>query len=209
MGNLASVLDELLAADPHDLPGSELGAEITEGRQQANRADGLYLKQLAVMDRTGAAQADYVSTQAWARAALRIDPRRASRDVHLARDLVDGLPLTLAALCDGSISIDHAQVIASIRGIVSDEYLSACEPHLVDAATWKNPKELRKVTAHVVHSHRPDKAARNDEDDYLARALFASTTIAGMGVGNFTLHPAGMELFQSRVARLQPAGRRR
>jgi hypothetical protein len=199
MGNLASVLDELLALDPRDLPGPELASEITEGRRQANRADGLYLKQLVVLDRSGAALADYGSTQAWAKAALRLDPRRASRDVYLARDLTDGLALTFAALCDGSISIEHAQVIASIRGIVSDEYLAACEPHLVDAATWKTPQQLRKVTAHVVHSHRPDKATRNEEDDYAARSLFASRTIGGMGVGNFTLHPAGMELFLSAL----------
>jgi hypothetical protein len=179
MGNLASVLDELLALDPRDVPGPELGSEITEGRRQANRADGLYLKQLVVLDGSGAAQADYGSTQAWAKAELRLTPARASRDVHLARDLSDGLPLTFAALCDGSISIEHAQVIASIRGIVSDEYLAACEPHLVDAATWKTPQQLRKVTAHVVHSHRPDKAARNEEDDYAARSLHASTTIGG------------------------------
>lgn len=103
MGNLASVLDELLAPDPRDVPGPELCSEITEGRRQANRADGLYLKQLVVLDRSGAALADYGSTQAWAKTELRLAPARASRDVHLARDLADGLPLTLAALCDGRI----------------------------------------------------------------------------------------------------------
>jgi hypothetical protein len=195
MGNLASVLDELLAVDPRELPGPALESEITEGRRQANRADGWYLIQLEAMDRSGAALADHGSTQAWVRAVLRVSPSRAARDVHLARDLVDGLPLTLAALCDGSISLEHAQVIASIRGIVSEEYLAAAEPHLVDAATWKNPTELRRVCAHVVHSHRPDKATRSEADDYTARALHASTTIGGMGVGNFTLHAAGMELF--------------
>jgi hypothetical protein len=65
----------------------------------------------------------------------------------------------------------------------------------VRAATWKNPVELRRVCAHVVHSCAPDRAARDEQDDYAARALHASTTIAGMGVGNFTLHPAGMETF--------------
>jgi hypothetical protein len=121
MGNLSSVLDELLSVDPRELPGPVLAAELSAGRRQRNRADGLYLRQLEVMDRTGAVLADYGSTQAWVRAVLLLSPSRASRDVHLARDLADGLPLTLAALTDGSISLDHAQVIASIRGVVPDD----------------------------------------------------------------------------------------
>jgi Domain of unknown function (DUF222) len=159
----------------------------------------VYLKQLAVLDRTGAALADYGSTAAWARAVLLLSPARASRDVHLARDLVDGLPLTFAALADGSISLEHAQVIAAIRGVVPDAALVAAEPHLVDAATWKTPTELRTVCVHVVHSCAPDRAARDEQTDYEARSLHASVTIAGMGVGNFVLHPAGMETFTTAL----------
>jgi Domain of unknown function (DUF222) len=198
MGNLGSVLDQLLAWDPHDVPGSVLGAEIGEERRQANRLDGAYLKKLAVFDSTGASTAEFGSTQGWARATLRLSPSRASRDVHLARDL-QALPLTRAALEAGDISLEHAQVIAGLRGLVDDEVLAAVEPHLVDAAGWKNPTELRRVTAHVLHSHAREKAARSEQDDYDARALFSSTTIVGMGVGTFTLHPAGMEIVQTAL----------
>jgi hypothetical protein len=145
-----------------------------------------------VFDSTGGALAEFGSTQAWARATLRLSPSRASRDVHLARDLQQ-LPLTRAALQAGEISIDHAQVIAGLRGQVPDQVMGAVEPHLVDAAGWKNPTELRRVTAHVLHAHGRENAARSEQDDYQARSLHASRTIAGMGIGTFTLHPAGME----------------
>jgi hypothetical protein len=194
MGNLASVLDELLAPDPRDLPAVALLSEISESRRQVNRADGLYMRQLVVADRSGATQATHGSTQSWLSAALNVDPRRAHRDVGLARDLADALPLVLAALCDGSISLEHAQVIAGVRGRVPDEALRKAEPILVDAATWKTPRELGKVCAHLVHSCSPDKATRDEKDDYAARSLHASVTIGRMGVGNFVLHPAGMEL---------------
>ncbi|HTR71453.1 MAG TPA: DUF222 domain-containing protein [Mycobacteriales bacterium] len=198
MGNLGSVLDEMLALDPFDLPGPALGAEICEQRRAANRLDGAYLTMLAAYDSTGASTAEYGSTQAWARATLRMSPSRASRDVHLARDL-RCLPLTRAALEAGEISLDHALVIAGLRGLIPDEVMADVEGHLVDAAGWKNPVELRRVTAHVVHSYARDRTARDERDDYQARALFSSVTIGGMGVGNFTLHPAGMETVQTAL----------
>jgi hypothetical protein len=37
MGNLASVIDELLAVDPRELPGPALASELVEGRRQRNR----------------------------------------------------------------------------------------------------------------------------------------------------------------------------
>src|ERR1700742_4842464 len=131
MGNLGAVLDELLAADPHDVPGPVLADEINNLRRQTNRADGLYLRKLVVLDRSGAAQADHGSTQAWVQATMNVTPQRAHRDVCLPRYLTDALPLTFAALCGGSISIEHAQIIAGLRGKIPDEHLADVEPHLV------------------------------------------------------------------------------
>jgi hypothetical protein len=34
MGNLGSVIDELLAGDPYELPGPALASEISEDRRQ-------------------------------------------------------------------------------------------------------------------------------------------------------------------------------
>lgn len=199
MGNLGSVLDEAFVADPRELPGPALIEEIVELRRQANRVDGLYMKQLVIADRSGAVHADFNSTQAWVRTALNVTPGRAARDVRLARDLADHLQLTMSALCDGSISLDHASVIARLRHRIPAEAMAAAQPFLVEAATWKDPADLRKVCDDLVHRLAPDKATRDEKDDYQSRRLHASTTIGGMGVGDFLLHPAGMELFMTAM----------
>jgi len=75
--------------------------------------------------------------------------------------------------------------------------MTAAEPHLVDAATWKNPTQLRKVTAHVVHSYAPDKAARDEleplDKDERPTVVTIGAIIAGLiaiyGRGDFSTPP--------------------
>jgi hypothetical protein len=45
----------------------------------------------------------------------------------------------------------------------------------------------------VKHTWGRDKTRANEQDDYDNRSLHASTTIHGIGVGNWTLHPLGHE----------------
>jgi hypothetical protein len=193
MGNLASAVDELLALDADALSGPGLAETIIELRRQINRAEAAYLHLLERLDRTGAATADHGSTAAWVRAELHRSPAPASADVHLARDLADAFPATRAALADGSLSPAHARLICSLRKSINAEAIRSAEPHLVEWAAKSTPKELRGVIAHVKHSYGPDKAKADERDDYQARSLHASTTIGGIGVGNWTLHPLGQE----------------
>jgi hypothetical protein len=199
MGNLASAVDELLAVDPHSLSGPALGEQIVEARRQINRAEAAYYQLLVTFDRTGAAIADHGSTAAWARTELHLSPSVASRDVHLARDLADALPATRTAMADGDLSPAHAHVITSLRGMITDEALVSTEPHIVDYARQSTPKELRAVVAHVAHSYAPDKVLGNDQDAYENRSFHASTTIGGIGVGNYVLHPVGHELVMTAI----------
>lgn len=189
MGNLVSAVDELLSTDVADLPDALLGEEIVELRRQANRIEAAYLTRLEAFDRRGAASADRGSTQAWLREACRLAPNRAHRDVHLARDLADVLPATRAALGDGELSVEHAQLIASLRPAIKPEALASAEPHLVEFAQRAPPKELRGVVTHVKHSYAPEKVRDDEADDYDRRELHAGTILDGVGVGNWTLHP--------------------
>ena len=52
MGNLASVVDELLAVDPRELPAVALGEEIEEISRQMSRLQAAYLDRLEALDRT-------------------------------------------------------------------------------------------------------------------------------------------------------------
>jgi Domain of unknown function (DUF222)/HNH endonuclease len=199
MGNLASAVDELLAVDPRDLAGPELAEQILEARRQINRLEAAYHQLLVVFDRTGAAGADRGSTAAWVRSELHLSPAAASRDVHLARDLADVLPVTRVAMDDGDLSPAHARVIASLRGSISADALEAAEPHVVDYARQCTPNELRAVATHVRHSYAPDKVVRDERDDYERRRFDGSTTIGGMGVGSYTLHPVGQETLMTAI----------
>jgi hypothetical protein len=199
MGNLASAVDELLAVDARSLPGPALAAQIIELRRQINRCEAAYLEMLEVFDRSGGAAATHGSTAAWARDQLCLSPSTGSRDVHLARDLADVLPATRAALADGRLSPTHAQIIASLRDVISADALAAAEPHLVEWAEKATPKELRQVVTHVRQSYAADKLVRDEAEDYAARRLDAPATIHGIGVGRFSLHPHGYETVMTAI----------
>jgi hypothetical protein len=199
MGNLTSVVDELLAVDPRDLSAAALGEEIEEISRQLSRLHAAYLDRIEAFDRTGAALAEHGSTAAWLRAKTRLSPSASYRDVHLARDLVDVLPATRAALRDGAITPTQAQQIASLRPSIGDEALRSAEPHLVEFATRVSAKELTSAITHVKHMYGRERQDSDEQDDYAARKLHSSTTIAGIGVGQWVLHPAGQELVQTAI----------
>jgi hypothetical protein len=200
MGNLASVVDELLAVDPRELPSVALGEEIEELYRQASRLQAAILDRVEAFDRTGAAKATpHLTTAAWLRATTRLSPNASYRDVHLARDLADVLPATRAALRDGTINPTQAQQIASLRSAIGDDALRSAEPHLAEFATRVSAKELTSAITHVKHMYGRDNTDRDEQDDYANRTLHSSTTIGGIGVGKWTLHPAGQEIVQTAL----------
>src|SRR3954451_11236910 len=112
MGNLASAVDELVAVDVRDAPAAQLQGEALEILRERNRLDAAYLARVEAIDRRGLVPDDEVSTQAWLRNEMRLSPGASHRDVHLARDVADVLPLTAAAMADGAVSSEHARLIA-------------------------------------------------------------------------------------------------
>src|SRR4051794_2866478 len=199
MGNLASAVDELLAEDPRDVPSAALGEEIVEISRQLSRLQAAYLDRVEAFDRTGAALGEHGSTAAWLRAKTRATPNASYRDVHLARDLFDVLPATRAALRDGVINPTQAQQIASLRSAIGDDALRSAEPHLVEFASRVSAKELTGAITHVKHMYGRERNDRDEQDDYAARKLHSSTTVGGMGVGQWVLHPAGQEIVQTAL----------
>jgi hypothetical protein len=198
MGNLASAIDELAAVDLDDLPVSAIGEDIAELTRQRNRLDAQILRRVERFDRRGGA-VDHGSTQSWLRSELRMSSPDAHRDVTLARDLADVMPATMAAMADGSISSQHAQAIARLRRTIDDDAVVAAEPHLADAARTSTPKDLRAFASSVAHSYSPERFADAERDDYEHRRFDAASTIHGIGVGGFSLHPAGYETVMTAI----------
>lgn len=198
MGNLTSAIDELAAIDLDDLPVSAIGDDIAELTRQRNRLDAQILRRIERFDRRGGA-VEHGSTQSWLRSELRMTAPDAHRDVALARDLADVLPATMAAMADGGISPQHAQAIARLRRTVDDVAVIAAEPHLAEAARTSTPKDMRAFTSAVAHSYSPERFADAERDDYEHRRFDAASTIHGIGVGGFTLHPAGFETVMTAI----------
>jgi hypothetical protein len=199
MGNLRSAVDELHAADVRSMPDAALCDDITEITHQVNRLHAAYLARLEVLDRRGAVASSHGSTQAWLRAETRTAPGVASRDVRLARSLADGLPATRKALADGDVSIAHAQMIASLWPRIGGPAMEAAEPHIVDLARQSTTTEFREVVSHVVHSYAPERFAEDETSQFNDRQLHASTTMYGVGVGQWELHPLGHETVMTAI----------
>lgn len=199
MSNLASAVDELLAVDVRGLPDVVLVDEVMEIRRLISRLEAAYLARVEVLDRRGGVAGEHGSTAAWLRMATRCSPTVAGRDVHLARDLADALPVTAAALADGRISVAHAQLIASLRTELTDAAVAAVEPHLVEMAEVMSPSRLRGVVTHVRLTYRPDRVLADEQDLHAARQLHASSTFDGVGVGSWTLPPVSQETVMTAI----------
>jgi hypothetical protein len=185
MGELESAIDEAFLVDVRGLPDETLKENIERFTRAINRLHAGYLSQLEVLDRRGGVAAEHRSIGAWLRETLNVSPNAAGRDVHLARNLADVLPATSAALGEGDISVRHCQVIASLRGDLTDEQVRAADPHLAEAAATHTPHELLGFVSHVRHAYRPDHAAGDEKDAYAERSLTAASTLGGLGVGRW------------------------
>lgn len=199
MGNLASAVDELAAVDAAGLSDAALAEDIVEIDRQINRLTAVKLGRLERLDRRGTTAAEFGSTAAWHRAAGRLSPLVAGREVHLARDLADRLPATAAALAVGAISAVHAQVIAALRRDVPAEPMAAAEPHIVELARSLDPAQLRRALAHIRHQYAPDRLAQDEADLWAERRLTMSSTLDGLATGHWSADAASQELIATAI----------
>ncbi|HSV64961.1 MAG TPA: DUF222 domain-containing protein, partial [Mycobacteriales bacterium] len=107
-----------------------------------------------------AAAHDAPSMTAWLRDSLNVRPGEAGRLLRLARDLDGDLPETAAALADGAISVEHAQVIAeAVRALPAEtpaETRVAAERELVAHSGTFNPDEVALLGRRVLDVVDPD-----------------------------------------------------
>ena len=115
---LAADLDRLNARDLEGLPDAVRAERVQRLQRLRDRLDGQWLKELAGVDAHGAAGAEadqqVGSTAAWLRNRLHLSDRAATSAVRTARALFRGpLTQTAQAVCDGELSVAHAQVLAT------------------------------------------------------------------------------------------------
>lgn len=133
---------------------------------------------LAAIDERGlAADAGAASTTALLRDRLRLRPRDAARDVRLGRELATLCPPLQDALRQGTISKEHAGVVARIVRqfpehldlVERDEAIAT----LIDAATQFDPSDVSRIGTHLLAALDPDgPQPEHDERQGRARREF-------------------------------------
>jgi Domain of unknown function (DUF222)/HNH endonuclease len=206
---LAADVDALAAQDLARLTATARTQRLLAWRRLLDRQQGLWLKELAALDASGAAGADQgeqtASTAGWLRIRLRMSASAASSAVRSARALFGGsFPETAQALMAGELSAAHTQVVADGTQQLPEHVKVAADPVLAEAARRLDPSQLRRLVAQLGQVADPDGADRQRERHLDRRGLWLSSTWEGMvAVGGLLEPEAGATV----LAALEPLAR--
>ena len=209
VAELTAFLDRLAARDLDQLSEGVRAERVLALGPLVERLDGQWLKELAGVDALGAAGAEdglqVGSTAGWLRNRLHLSRDTAARAVRTARALFRGpLTQTAQAVCDGELSVAHAQVLAAGTHHLADHITAEAEPVLVEAARRLDPGQLRRAVGYLLQVADPDGADRERERRHGRRGLWLAPTFDGMVAVDGLLEP---EAGQSVLAALEPLAR--
>ncbi len=168
---LNSFLDDFVL-DLAGLDAAGFAVEVSGFERALRRVQALKLQVLAHARTTGVAKATGMSgTEAWLARATKTDRRDASGQVRLSAALDEHLPATAAALGKGTLSADHAKIIADAAAKLPDHVTPAertvIEEALVGKAKVMTPRDLRRAARRSLEAITPDEtvadAQENDE----------------------------------------------
>ncbi len=133
------------------------GSDVQAIERLARRLDAARLAALARVDSARVAdQSGAASTGAWYARATRSNAADAASQVNLAKSLDDGLDTTREAMAEGSLSSDHARVIARAIKDLPDDVTPAerdrIERHLVEQARTLDPARLRRAARRALEA---------------------------------------------------------
>src|ERR671912_1141984 len=182
---LAAAADRLAAQDLNRLPDAVVAERVLGLRQLVDRLEGQWLNELAGVDALGAAGAEQGqqagSTAAWLRNRLRLGTGTAASAVRTARALFRGpLTATAQAVCDGELSVAHAQVVAAGTHELPEHLTVEAEPVLVEAARRLDPPRLRRLLGHLLQLADPNSADRDRERRHARRGVWLGPPLDGV-----------------------------
>jgi hypothetical protein len=115
LSELRSIVDRLRAESLAELPDARIEEDFTELQGAIEQLETERLRRLAELDRRRLFERDgHLSAASWLASRFRVAWGSARGDVRIARGLED-MPLTRAALEDGSISVSAAKVLVAAR----------------------------------------------------------------------------------------------
>jgi hypothetical protein len=197
MQTIEDALAALRGADVTALRDESLEQAIAGGERLAARQFELDLRLLAEADnRDLGRRMGGASTAAWARHRFRLRPGTARSRLDLARRLASSaageqptdwsanvglsraagaMPATGKALAKGAISVDHAQVIASVMGRIPEhvqaEQVAKAEADLAKWALKFDPAGLARLGEHLLHVLDTQTLEEDEEQRVAKREL--------------------------------------
>lgn len=178
---MARLVDGVTAAladldQPDTGPGSA-AEDYLALRALIDRLEVVGLRWLAALDSSGVGSADgSVSTAAWVRRHAGRSARAAAADVRLARrlhtDEVRRLATTRSLLDEGSLTVEHARVLARATATLAPDAFALAEPTVAAAATDLPVDPAGQVATHIAR-HAEELHASTQVDPVAARRAAA------------------------------------
>ncbi len=157
-----------------------MAGDLVELRRHINACEAEFMRRLTRFERgQGYVASGALDSRPWLRWQCHLTPGQASDRVEVSRRMSD-LPLTSNAFAEGSISYQHAALIARTAEQLGEKMESQAETILVDAARELDPARLRVVTMHLRHCLDPDGVLGDAADAHKLRFLHLSQTLDGI-----------------------------
>ena len=150
--------------------GAVSGRDVAEVERAISRLESLKLTMVAAADAQDAgSRAGLSGTSAWLAAHTRSWGGKAAADVLLATALQESLPVTKAALADGTVSTAHAAVIAHATSRLPESLTDAerakVETALVRQARQVDPARLRRAARRALLAAQRTAAEADAHED--------------------------------------------
>ena len=204
--------------------GQVTARDVAEVDRAMSRLAALKLSMVAAAHRQRAAeQAGMTDTRTWLAACTRSWGAKAAAEVALAVDLAESLTATRRALAAGSLSPEHAAVIATTARRLPDTLTAAerstVETALVARARLVDPARLRRSARRALEAaQRSAEQVREHEDTELrdeeARArrrarLTLHDNLDGTVSGHFTVPTLAGAILRKAIQQMVSPRRRR
>ncbi|WP_432478319.1 DUF222 domain-containing protein [Nocardioides sp. GXQ0305] len=171
---VAAVHEALDGVDVDGVAPGDYAGVVAEAARARSRLHALELRLVAAAERSQVArEAGCASTGAWLSKQTRSGTATAARAVKLATDLDDHLPATSAALAEGSVSTEHASVIAHAtsrlpRNLSTDQ-VATVEASLVEKARRVDPAQLRRLARRALAAVEDDTSVVDAHEERQVR----------------------------------------
>ena len=216
VGALTAAIGELGGLDlslvhPDALP--ELVRDLSRARTQL---DAACTRAIGEMERRQAYRKDgHRSARDWLSGELHVDPRKASRDAKLARDL-NQMPKLADAYAEGEISEEHVQVAARAVKKADPVERESVEDELCAAAKVLDPGKLgRQARARRIRE-RPADAIEDERRAFAERAARyvtkpdgGATFIQELTPGDYEVHRSARQAYLTKDPKDLPESQRR